>query len=166
MSSACPCGTGKNSIECCQRIIGGLEKADSAEELMRARYTAHTEANIDFIVQSHHPVTRSEIDRDTTQRWAAESEWIDLDIRSVDDGKADDDSGTVEFVARYRDTQGRRHEHYEIALFEKLDGEWFFKDAEVPKITQFRRHKPKQGRNDPCACGSGKKHKKCCGVTN
>ncbi|EKF9306232.1 SEC-C domain-containing protein, partial [Vibrio cholerae] len=21
----------------------------------------------------------------------------------------------------------------------------------------------KQGRNDPCACGSGKKYKKCCG---
>ena len=23
---------------------------------------------------------------------------------------------------------------------------------------------PKIGRNDPCPCGSGKKHKKCCGV--
>ncbi|WP_270657046.1 SEC-C metal-binding domain-containing protein [Aeromonas sp. Y293-4] len=22
---------------------------------------------------------------------------------------------------------------------------------------------PKTGRNDPCPCGSGKKHKKCCG---
>jgi hypothetical protein len=22
----------------------------------------------------------------------------------------------------------------------------------------------KQGRNDPCACGSGKKHKRCCGA--
>jgi len=23
---------------------------------------------------------------------------------------------------------------------------------------------PKAGRNDPCPCGSGKKHKKCCGA--
>jgi uncharacterized protein YecA (UPF0149 family) len=23
----------------------------------------------------------------------------------------------------------------------------------------------KVGRNDPCPCGSGKKHKKCCGVS-
>jgi uncharacterized protein YecA (UPF0149 family) len=23
---------------------------------------------------------------------------------------------------------------------------------------------PKIGRNDPCPCGSGKKHKKCCGA--
>jgi len=26
------------------------------------------------------------------------------------------------------------------------------------------RNEPKVGRNDPCACGSGKKHKKCCGA--
>ena len=24
--------------------------------------------------------------------------------------------------------------------------------------------RPKVGRNDPCPCGSGKKHKKCCGA--
>jgi preprotein translocase subunit SecA len=28
----------------------------------------------------------------------------------------------------------------------------------------FVRKEPKLGRNDPCACGSGKKYKKCCGV--
>lgn len=26
-------------------------------------------------------------------------------------------------------------------------------------------HRPKVGRNDPCACGSGKKYKRCCGNT-
>ena len=26
------------------------------------------------------------------------------------------------------------------------------------------RSSPKIGRNDPCPCGSGKKHKKCCGA--
>jgi SWIM/SEC-C metal-binding protein len=29
--------------------------------------------------------------------------------------------------------------------------------------TQTRRVEKKIGRNDPCPCGSGKKHKKCCG---
>jgi hypothetical protein len=29
-------------------------------------------------------------------------------------------------------------------------------------LTPFRRELPKVGRNDPCPCGSGKKHKKCC----
>ena len=31
------------------------------------------------------------------------------------------------------------------------------------KVETFRREEPKVGRNDPCPCGSGKKHKKCCG---
>ena len=29
-------------------------------------------------------------------------------------------------------------------------------------VEQFVRASPKIGRNDPCPCGSGKKHKKCC----
>ena len=29
-------------------------------------------------------------------------------------------------------------------------------------VTQVVRSGPKIGRNDPCPCGSGKKHKKCC----
>lgn len=28
----------------------------------------------------------------------------------------------------------------------------------------YRRVEPKVGRNDPCPCGSGRKHKKCCGA--
>ena len=31
------------------------------------------------------------------------------------------------------------------------------------RVATFRREQPKVGRNDPCPCGSGRKHKKCCG---
>jgi len=31
------------------------------------------------------------------------------------------------------------------------------------KVKQIKLEQPKVGRNDPCPCGSGKKHKKCCG---
>lgn len=30
--------------------------------------------------------------------------------------------------------------------------------------TQEKQPSPKQGRNDPCACGSGKKYKRCCAM--
>ncbi|MFZ1985081.1 MAG: SEC-C metal-binding domain-containing protein, partial [Desulfatitalea sp.] len=36
-------------------------------------------------------------------------------------------------------------------------------DGTVPKKKPVRRIDDKVGRNDPCPCGSGKKHKKCCG---
>ncbi len=29
-------------------------------------------------------------------------------------------------------------------------------------VAPYVRTSPKVGRNDPCPCGSGKKHKKCC----
>lgn len=37
------------------------------------------------------------------------------------------------------------------------------KPAPAP-LVPFVRAAPKIGRNEPCVCGSGKKHKKCCGV--
>ncbi|MEJ7709342.1 MAG: SEC-C metal-binding domain-containing protein [Pyrinomonadaceae bacterium] len=35
---------------------------------------------------------------------------------------------------------------------------------EAGKIKTVTRDQPKVGRNEPCPCGSGKKHKKCCGM--
>ena len=133
---------------------------------MRARYTAHVVGAIDFIVATHHPATRNEVDESATARWAAESDWLGLDIRSTEQGGPDDETGKVEFVARYRDPSRRRHTHHERAVFERYHGQWYFRDAEVPDVQQIRRDGEKQGRNDPCACGSGKKFKKCCGSTS
>lgn len=36
---------------------------------------------------------------------------------------------------------------------------------EQNKATPYKRETPKIQRNDPCPCGSGKKYKKCCGLT-
>jgi hypothetical protein len=36
-------------------------------------------------------------------------------------------------------------------------------EAERPIARPQMRRRVKQGRNEPCACGSGKKYKKCCG---
>lgn len=50
----------------------------------------------------------------------------------------------------------REHELEEIAL--QGTG-----DAAEGSFSPIKRDEPKTGRNDPCPCGSGKKHKKCCG---
>lgn len=34
--------------------------------------------------------------------------------------------------------------------------------AAIASVAPFRREQPRVGRNDPCPCGSGKKHKHCC----
>jgi uncharacterized protein YecA (UPF0149 family) len=38
-------------------------------------------------------------------------------------------------------------------------------DHDHGPATPYRRAEPKPGRNDPCACGSGRKFKKCHGAT-
>ncbi|MGA1523171.1 MAG: SEC-C metal-binding domain-containing protein, partial [Planctomycetota bacterium] len=50
-----------------------------------------------------------------------------------------------------------------MASFQKIDGRYYFVDGVIVGPGTFRREAPKVGRNDPCPCGSGKKHKKCCG---
>lgn len=159
----CPCGSGDALNDCCSPYIDGSTQPDTAESLMRARYTAHTLGKMPFILKTHHPATRTDIDEAATARWARDSEWMGLEIVNVTGGRADEASGKIEFIARYRDAAKRRHTHHEVGVFEKYHGQWFFRDAEVPEIQQFRREAPKQGRNDTCACGSGRKFKKCCG---
>ena len=158
----CPCGSGKSLNECCQPIINNELKAETAEALIRARYTAHTLGDMDFILATHHPSTRADIDEVATRRWASESTWLSLEIINIDGGEATDNTARIEFMARYRDAARRRLTHHERGVFEKYHGQWYFRDAEMPNVDQFRREQPKQGRNEPCACGSGKKFKRCC----
>jgi len=118
----CPCGSGSSLSTCCQPIINGDVKAERAEALIRARYTAHTIGAIDFIMTTHHPSTRTDIDETATARWAKESQWLGLEILNVDGGEPDDTSARIEFMARYRDGARRRHTHHERGVFEKYHG--------------------------------------------
>jgi SEC-C motif-containing protein len=159
--AGCPCGTGRDYAACCGRYIDGEASAPTAEALMRSRYTAYTRANIDYVAETHDPATRASHDAEGARAWAEGSQWLGLEILATEAGGEDDDSGKVEFVARFRNDDGEQ-EHREVSTFSKLDGAWYFTSGEVRGPQQVRRASPKVGRNDPCPCGSGKKYKKCC----
>ena len=74
--SDCPCGSGKTYEACCGQYISGIKLAPGPEELMRARYTAHVKQEIDFIVDTHNPERIHRLDRDASEKWAAESDRI------------------------------------------------------------------------------------------
>jgi SEC-C motif-containing protein len=141
-------------------VIKGDQPAETAEALMRARYSAHVKSEIDFIENSTHSSQRSQVDRTRLAAWIRRSQWLGLEVISAEGG-AEDTEGTVEFVARYRE-KDKRVNHHEIATFVKEDGNWYFQDGKPPNYGQYVRQGPKIGRNDPCPCGSGKKYKKCC----
>ncbi|MEI6985452.1 MAG: YchJ family protein [Rhodospirillaceae bacterium] len=158
--SICHCGTGRDFDECCGPCLSGAAPAPTAEALMRSRYTAFVTADIDYLENSLLPEVRGDLDRDHISNWAKNSTWLGLEVLSTSGGGVDDDSGMVEFSASFR-TGGRELQHHEIGRFTKLDGRWYYKDGDLVK--QQPRVVTKIGRNDPCSCGSGKKHKKCCG---
>ena len=158
--STCPCGSDVAYDACCAPVIMGAHPAVTAEQLMRARYSAYVGAHMDFIFETTHPAQREGYDHAGTKEWAENSEWLGLEIIATKQGEQTDNSGEVEFIARFREKEALR-EHHENAHFQKHDGSWYFAEAVMVKsrpVTVI-----KTGRNDPCTCGSGLKYKKCCG---
>ena len=95
----CPCGSQSVYAECCEPIVTGKKDAATAEQLMRARYSAYTQAEMEFLMGSLHPERREETDEESARDWAGNSQWHGLEIRSTEDGGENDDRGKVEFVA-------------------------------------------------------------------
>lgn len=167
--SVCPCRSldqkKMNYDECCAPFITGKKKAPTAEALMRSRYAAYVVKNIDYIDQTQIVVENETFNKEEALKWAESSEWKGLEIKKTTKGESNDNTGTVEFVAHYKDlASGTELHHHETSLFQKRDGAWLFKEGQIHGAQPVKRLEPKVGRNDPCSCGSGKKFKKCCGA--
>lgn len=166
--SICPCrSTDQNQKlayeNCCQPYVEKKKKAPTAESLMRSRYSAYVVKNINYIDETQITLDNETFNKEEALKWADSSEWMGLDIRKTTKGESNDNTGTVEFVAHYKDKEsGTELHHHETSLFQKKDGEWKFREGQIHGAQPVKRLEPKIGRNDPCSCGSGKKYKKCC----
>lgn len=170
----CPCGLESPFEKCCGPYLAGDSLPETAEKLMRSRYTAYTRADIDYLKKTMIPEERKNFDPESTRQWAESSKWKGLKIIDTEKGGPEDSKGMVEFVATY-EKQGEGVDHHEVATFRKTKaGEWLFVTGEghehkegeghhdIPTVETYKRESAKIGRNDPCSCGSGKKFKKCC----
>lgn len=158
----CPCQSGVVYSDCCEPFIRGKAQPKTAEQLMRARYTAHTQIEMEFIEKTHDPESTQEVNMEESRAWAESTQWQGLEIIQTQQGGPDDDVGLVEFKATYDSEKGPKV-HHEMSEFHKRDGTWYYTDSMHPTQTMVR-ESPKIGRNEPCPCGSGKKYKKCCGA--
>lgn len=160
---ACPCGSKEDYKNCCGPVIAGERRAETAEQLMRSRYSAYVKKELNWLRLSLHPGHRADFNEASSREWAERAEWLGLEILNTVRGGTSDADGRVEFVASFAEN-GKRMEHREVASFQKSDGLWYFKDGKPVSAAPVKREAPKTGRNDPCPCGSGKKFKKCCGA--
>jgi len=121
----CPCGTNKNYAICCGRYLDGTELPPDAESLMRSRYTAFTQANVDYLLRSHAVKTRPVKDRKNIERWAKSVIWMGLSILQTEAGEATDETGYVEFKATFLEN-GQPGQIHERSLFNRENGKWVY----------------------------------------
>jgi len=159
-NETCMCGSGATFGDCCEPIIKGTRESETAEELMRARYSAFVTQAIDFIVASTHSRTRKDIDLTFIREWSETSTWHGLEI--LETKQVNENKAFVSFEAQFAQGDEVQH-HREKSLFERENGEWRFVTGDELKNPTVRYEAPRPGRNDPCPCGSGKKYKKCHG---
>ncbi len=120
---------------------------------MRSRYSAFVLGLGEYLVHSWHPahlggLTAAELSRIDTH-------WDGLEI-IASQGGPQDETGMVEFKAWFLEGD-KRHCLHERSRFVRYQGRWVYTEGEIDPLPLKTR------RNDPCPCGSGKKHKKCCG---
>lgn len=155
----CPCCTGRPYSACCEPVIKSA-LAPSALKLMRSRFTAYHNGQAEYLLETTHQKTRLHHQLNDIAQWSEENTWTKLEIMGVEHGNKNDQRGTVEFKAYYQDKNDKEQVHHEKSTFLKEGVQWFYLDGIInPKQkVELKRI----SRNDPCPCGSGKKHKKCC----
>jgi SEC-C motif-containing protein len=121
----CPCGSGSPFGRCCLALHRGESQAGTAEQLMRARYSAFAVGDLDYVWQTWHPRTRP--DPLTPNDGMT---WTGLEIVDTVDGRPGDQNGEVEFRAQFRHGQraGTLHERSRFAV---RAGRWFYVDGDV-----------------------------------
>jgi SEC-C motif domain protein len=145
MTTLCPCKSGKKFSNCCQPIIQGKQIAQTAEQLMRSRYTAFTLGDKNYLFASWHSDYKPKsLELDSSIHW------LNLEIITCGIGK-------VHFKA-YSLLGDQVFVMEEKSSFEQLGEQWFYTNGEHRPT-----HDYKISRNSSCICGSGKKFKRCCG---
>jgi SEC-C motif-containing protein len=168
----CPCGSNFPFTDCCGPLVRGTGFPDTAEDLMRSRYTAFAQKNWEYLVITSHPEDKKEMAKLGPALVDDGVVWKKLEILDIRAGGQNDSEGQVNFVAHFV-KDGLNQTLLESSRFYKVNGRWVYsrKDSTLPPVSDsteeksktFVRNEPKVGRNDPCPCGSRKKYKKCCG---
>lgn len=123
--SACPCGSGRPFADCCGPLLQGERAPESAEALMRSRYTAYSLGNADWLCATWHESTRpATLDLEQEPK----PKWIDLQVKAR--RSIDADHAEVEFIARFR-VGGRAHRLHENSRFVREAGRWYYVDGDV-----------------------------------
>ncbi len=134
--SPCPCGSNKPYSSCCKPVIKEIS-AETAEQLMRSRYTAYVTKNIEYLLETTHPKKRSKNLGKDIEGWIHLPTWEKLIIHRTHLGTEDDIVGKVEFSAFYK-LKNIHQKMTELSRFKKYKNAWYYFDASKPSQQKHR----------------------------
>ncbi len=158
----CRCGSQRFFKDCCGPYLAGEWLAPTAEALMRSRYSAFCQGNIDYLMATRHRATPEANERLALTNTIKSTRWVNLLIVKTQKGRAKDKAGIVVFVAAYRpvasllsvEPTGKLAQLHEKSRFKEVNDRWLYTDGDIlppyqPSPTQ------------PCWCGSRQAFKHC-----
>lgn len=125
----CPCGqTTKQGkaltlSQCCGPFLEGQAKPETAEQLMRSRYSAYVLQRFDYVRQTWWPEScpNDLEDNNPDERL----HWIGLTVRRHECSPQTPTEAIVEFIARYK-VGGKAYRMHETSCFTRKDGRWYY----------------------------------------
>ena len=124
----CYCGSHKSFHDCCELYIKGIQKAPTAEALMRSRYSAYVIHAVGYLVATTHVSQRKFHSEKDILHWAKNNNWIRLEIIATAEN-------VVEFKAYHCEIQTKidtippTQIHHEKSTFKLENGSWFYVDG-------------------------------------
>ena len=126
--SLCPCKSEDSYYICCMPFHYRKAKPETAEQLMRSRYSAYFFRLVDYLVETTHPDKREAGLHAELKSTINDINWQFLTIVDASKGGENDKVGKVEFIAKcYVD--GKPHELHELSRFKRYKGAWKYLDG-------------------------------------
>jgi SEC-C motif-containing protein len=177
----CFCGSNVDFSSCCQPFINEEQQVQTAEQLMRSRFSAYAIGNAQYIYDTYAKSSQTSQSVNDIEDWSKSCIWVALTIYPTIDEVTNSTEAFVEFSAFYI-TQNTLCELREKSRFiledattEQLDSalnaplkQWRYIDGDIIAHNELSTIK----RNSLCPCNQyssswqikkGKKFKHCCG---
>ncbi len=130
MSRPCPCTSKHPYDRCCGPYHSGSKVPETAEQLMRSRFSAYALGKADYLITTRPEAKRAEENREELAAYCKSVQAVGLKIVAKEKGGKDDDTGIVTFHASLQ-SNGRRTLHIETSTFARENGRWVYVDGVV-----------------------------------
>ncbi len=130
MSRPCPCTSKKPYDRCCGPFHAGTAVPETAELLMRSRFSAYALAKADYLIATRPEAKRADENREELTAYCKSVQAVGLKIVGKEKGGREDETGIVTFHASLQ-SNGRRTLHIETSTFARENGRWVYVDGVV-----------------------------------